>query len=46
MPTRTPDLFFSALLAGVGFWFALRNRTQEHAMLARVMAEAAHATKH
>ena len=46
MPTRNPDLFLGALLAGFGLWFALRNRLQEQAVMARLMAEAAHATKH
>ncbi len=43
--TRQPDLLWGALLAGVGFWYAMRRRAQD-AALARVMAEARLATKH
>lgn len=43
--TRNPELLWSAVLAGVGFWFALQRRGRDVAM-ARVMAEAARATKH
>ncbi|HYF55967.1 MAG TPA: hypothetical protein VEA41_17055 [Salinarimonas sp.] len=42
---RHPDLLWAALLTGVGVWFGLRRRTQD-AALARLMAEAARATKH
>jgi hypothetical protein len=42
---RHPELLWSALLAGFGFWFALRRHGQDLAM-ARLMAEAAQATKH
>ncbi len=45
MPARQPELLWSALLAGFGLWFALRRRAQDVAV-ARVMAEAARATKH
>ncbi len=45
MNPRHPDLLWTALVAGVGVWFALRRRAHD-AALARLMAEAARATKH